>query len=88
VNGAVYLYFGGSGDRKLTKGSFDDLRKLGITPKEGARLTFYDLDTDEEGHSMHMCAEGVLHFDEESSSWQVIVEEESLRWVPRLEVAQ
>jgi hypothetical protein len=85
LNGAVYLYFG---DAKLTTGSFDDLRELGIIPKEGIRLIFYDLDADKEGHPMYMCAEGVLHFERESASWRAVVEEESLRWVPRSEVAQ
>ena len=51
VAGGVYLYFPGvlsDGGTMLTRGSFDDLEKLGIRPKEGLRFTFYDLDADDE----------------------------------------
>jgi hypothetical protein len=78
VNGAVYLYFV---DAKLTKGSFDDLRKLGITPEEGMRLTFYDFDADEKDHPTYLCAEGILHFDKNTSTWHVHVEKDSFRSV-------
>jgi hypothetical protein len=43
MKGSVYLYFG---DSQLTRGSFEDLQRLGITPEEGLNLNFYDLDAD------------------------------------------
>jgi hypothetical protein len=83
VKGAVYHYFG---DDYLTKGSFDDLQRLGITPEEGLRLTFYDIDADEENRPTYLCAEGTLHFGEETSTWYISIKQDTFRSVPRLGV--
>ena len=83
MKGAVYHYFG---DDYLTNGSFDDLRRLGITPEEGMRLTFYDIDADEENRPTYLCAEGSLHFRREKSTWYVSIEQDTFRSVLRSDV--
>jgi len=82
VKGAVYLY---GGDDYLTNGSFEDLRRLGISPREGMRLTFYDIDADELNRPTYLCREGILHFEERTSTWFVQIDEETYRSVPKLE---
>jgi hypothetical protein len=82
VKGAVYHYFG---DDYLTKGSFDDLQRLGITPEEGMRLTFYEIDSDEENRPIYLCAEGTLQFGKETSTWYVSIEQDTFRSILRSE---
>jgi hypothetical protein len=86
VTGGVYLYFPGGlsdGGTMLTRGSFEDLEKLGTRPKEGLRFTFYDLDADDENRPTYLCADGVLHFSEENKCWCAVVDEKTFRTVPR-----
>ncbi len=73
------------GGTLLTNGSFADLEKLGVAPKEGMRLSFYDYDADEENRPIYLCAEGVLHLDEESQTWRAYVDHDSFHSVPRPE---
>jgi hypothetical protein len=85
--GGVYLYFGGvlsDGGTMLTRGSYEDLEKLEVQPKEGLRFTFYDFDADDENRPTYLCAEGVLHFDVENKRWCALVDENTFRTVPRL----
>lgn len=79
MTGGVYLYFGHT---MLTKGSFDDLERLGILPQEGLQLTFYDLDADDQNRPTYLCAEGELHQDE-GGHWHAIVKESTFRSVLR-----
>ena len=83
------------GGTLLTNGSFADLWSLGITPNEGMRLGFYDLDADDQNRPTFLCADGVLHFDNEHRIWEVdnehriweaFVDPQSFRSVPRTEV--
>jgi hypothetical protein len=69
----------------LTNGSFSDLQKLGLTPKEGMRLNFYDRDADDENRPTYLCAEGVLHFDDESRTWCAFVDTDSFHSLPQSE---
>ena len=81
---AVYLYFG---DRILTNGSYEDLQKLGIEPREGLNLTFYDLDGDEQNRPTYLCAEGTLYrVHEKVSAWYAKIDESSYRSILRSEV--
>jgi hypothetical protein len=91
VKGAVYIYFGGvlsNGATMLTRGSFEDLERLGLTPQEGTRLKFYDLDADDENRPTYLCAEGILHFDDETRTWSAFVDEATFHTVPRVESAE
>ena len=83
MKNAVYFYFGGD---YLTKGSFDDLDRLGITPKDGLRLMFYDLDEDEQNRPTYLCADGVLHAHENGRNWLVEIDQGSFRSVLRADV--
>ena len=74
------------GGTLLTNGSFADLWSLGITPNEGMRLGFYDLDADDQNRPTFLCADGVLHFDNEHRIWEAFVDPQSFRSVPRTEV--
>ena len=79
MDGGVYLYFG---DSLLTKGSHDDLARLGIEPKEGLSLNFYDLDADENGNPNYLCAKGVL-YKRSDGKWQADIDQSSFHWIPR-----
>jgi hypothetical protein len=81
MKGAVYLYFGHT---LLTNGSFEDLQKLGITPREGLTLTFYDLDADEQNRPTYLCASGVLY--REGDKWHAKIDPGSFRSILRSEV--
>ena len=84
MKGAVYLYFG---DTILTNGSYTDLRKLGIEPKEGLKLTFYDMDADDQNRPTYLCAEGTLYqVREKVSAWYANIDEGSFRSILRSEV--
>ncbi len=84
MKGAVYLYFAAA---MLTNGSYEDLRKLGIEPREGLKLTFYDLDGDEQNRPTYLCAEGTLYqVHEKVSAWYAKIDESSYRSVLRSEV--
>jgi hypothetical protein len=88
VKGGVYLYFGdvmSGGGTRLTHGSFEDLKQLGVVPKEGMQLVFYDYDADDENRPTYLCADGVLRFDEKQHTWEAFVEPCSFRSVPRPE---
>jgi hypothetical protein len=84
MNGSVYLYFG---DCVLTLGSFEDLSRLGITPEEGLRLSFYDFDADGGNNPTYLCAEGVIHHREDGR-WFAVVDPGSFRSVPRTEISK
>ena len=75
----VYLYLG---EGLLSQGSFEDLRRLGITPEEGMRLSFYDFDADDENKPTYLCAEGVLHRGE-NGAWYATLDPASFNSVPR-----
>jgi hypothetical protein len=83
MQGSVYLYFGHT---LLTQGSLADLARLGIEPEHGLRLSFYDLDADENGRPTYLCAEGTL-YQSEDGRWHAAVDEESFRTVLRSDVA-
>jgi hypothetical protein len=81
MKGAVYLYFG---ENMLTNGSYEDLRKLGIAPSEGMRLTFYDIDTDDQNRATYLCAEGTLYSVTEAvTAWYARIDESTFRSTPR-----
>lgn len=80
MQGGIYLYFA---DKRLTVGSFDDLRRMGIRPEVGLRLTFYDEDADGEGRQVYLCADGRLYLDAEGK-WCADVDEDTFRTVPRV----
>lgn len=86
MSGGVYLYFPGvlsDGGTMLTRGSFQDLEKLGIRLEEGRRLTFYESDADDEDRPIYICAEGVLHFSEANKCWCALVDKTTFRNLPR-----
>jgi hypothetical protein len=56
---------------------------MSITPTEGMRLTFYDLDADDVNRPDYLCAEGVLHLEEGSTIWRVAIDESTFRAIPR-----
>jgi hypothetical protein len=80
MKGGVYLYFG---HNILTNGSFEDLNKLGITPKEGVVLTFYELDADEHERPIYLYTEGSLYLD--GGRWHARFDPDSIRSVLRSE---
>jgi hypothetical protein len=82
MKGCIYLYLGHSA---LSKGSFDDLQRLGITPEEGMTLNFYDLDADEHNRPTYLCARGVLYRDD-FGNWHAEIERGSFHTVLRSEV--
>lgn len=91
MKGRVYLYFCGvmpDGGVLLTNGSFKDLEDLGTLPNEGMSLGFYDLDADDENRPTYLCADGVLHFDDETRTWRAFVDPNSFCSVPRPEVGE
>jgi hypothetical protein len=49
---------------------------------------FYDLDADDENRPTYLCAEGILHFDDETGTWSAFVEEATFHTVPRVESAE
>jgi hypothetical protein len=78
---AVYLYFAAA---MLTNGSYEDLRKLGVEPKEGLRLTFYDLYADDQDRPTYLCAEGTLYsVTDVTTAWYAEIDESTFRTVPR-----
>jgi len=79
VQGGVYLYFS---NPHLTAGSFDDLRRLGMKPEVGLRLTFYDYDADDDGRPVYLCADGRLYLDGQGS-WSADIDEGTFRTLPR-----
>jgi hypothetical protein len=83
MKNGVYFYFGGD---YLTNGSFDDLHRLGIKPEEGMRLTFYEIDVDEQNRPIYLCAEGILHAHENGRNWLVEIDKSSVRSVLRADV--
>lgn len=86
VKGAVYIYFGtvmDNGATLLTQGSLDDLRKLGLVPQDGMRLTFYDYDADAENRPTYLCADGTLRHDAITGQWGALIDESTFRAVPR-----
>jgi hypothetical protein len=72
----------------LTNGSFADLEKLGVAPREGMRLSFYELDADKDNRPIYLCAEGVLHFDDESRTWSAFIDPGSFHCLPGSDVAE
>jgi hypothetical protein len=81
MKGSVYFYFGHT---QLTHGSLEDLEKLGITPREGLALKFYDLDADEQGRPTYLCASGVLY--REGEQWHAKIDPDSFHSILRSEV--
>jgi hypothetical protein len=81
MKGAVYLYFG---HNLLTNGSFEDLANLGITPKEGMVLTFYEGDADEQNRPTYLYAEGILYLD--GGKWHARFDPDSIRSVLQADV--
>jgi len=81
MKGGVYLYFG---HNILTNGSFEDLDKLGITPKEGMVLTFYDSDADEQDRPIYLYTEGSLYL--KGGRWHARFVPDSIRSVLQSEV--
>ena len=81
MKSSVYLYFGHT---LLTKGSFEDLERLGINPEVGRELEFYDLDADDEDRPTYLCARGVLYL--EDGCWHAAVDRSSFHSVLRSEV--
>jgi hypothetical protein len=81
MKGSVYLYFG---DRLLTNGSFEDMRKLGIMPVEGLPLNFYEIDADDQDRPTYLCAKGTLYLDH--GAWYAEIDTNSFYSVLRSEV--
>jgi hypothetical protein len=81
MKGCVYFYFG---DTRLTHGSFEDLEKLGIIPREGLALKFYDLDADEQDRPIYLCANGVLY--REGEKWHAKIDPGSFHSILRSDV--
>jgi hypothetical protein len=79
VKDGVYLYFG---DKRLTLGSFDDLRRMNMKPEVGLQLTFYDNDADDEGRQVYLCADGRLCLDVQGN-WFAEIDEGTFRTVER-----
>lgn len=84
MDGSVYLYLG---DGLLTRGSFEDLRRLGITPEEGMRLSFYDFDADDDNRPTYLCAEGVLRRGE-NGTWYAVLDPSTFHSVRRTEAGE
>ncbi len=76
MKGSVYLYFGHT---LLTKGSFEDLERLGIDPEVGRELEFYDLDADDQDRPTYLCARGALYL--EDGRWHAAIDQNSFRSV-------
>jgi len=62
---------------------FDDLRKLGVTPEEGMKLRFYDLDADDLERPT-LCAGSVLRRDK--TKWHAAIDQNSFHSVLRSDV--
>ena len=52
-----------------TRGTIEDLAKLGVELREGLRLPVYSDDADEFGNRDDLLAEGIVRRDEENSRW-------------------
>ena len=61
----------------LTRGSYDDLERLGLTVEQaaGIRFTFYTGDADEDGNSDDLLADGI------------VVRHEKFGWVAQIEMS-
>ena len=83
MKNAVYFYFGGD---YLAKGSFDDLDRLGIEPRDGMRLTFYEPDEDERNRPIYLCAEGVIQAHKNGRTWLIEIDQSTFRSILRSDV--
>jgi hypothetical protein len=82
-NSRVYADFQNLDDsnrlRLTCTGTIEDLARLGITLNEGLVLTFYMDDADDQGESDELRVEGVVSYDESTSSWVASVDWSTVR---------
>lgn len=72
----------------LSKGTFDDLDKLGVELREGLEVVFYDHDEDEKGNPTFPEADGVVRFLVKNNHWIGVIDWNKVRRVPVNVVAQ
>lgn len=73
MNPRVYADFNNLDDenriRLTTKGTTEDLRRLGINLFDGLPLTFYMDDADDQGNRDDLLIDGTVHFSAEDQCW-------------------
>lgn len=82
MNDRIFLYpNAGSGGRNYIKqqGTLQDIEKLHIVLEENLVLHFYCDDADDAGKPDDLIFEGTAHFDPETKSWYVVIDEDSYR---------
>jgi hypothetical protein len=60
--------------RLTSAGTLQDLKRLGITLRDGLALTFYTDDTDDGGRPDELRAAGVVHYDTDGGCWVASVD--------------
>lgn len=70
--------------RLTTKGTAEDLRRLGIELSEGLPLTFYMDDADDQGNRDDLLVDGTVHFSAEVQCWVAKVNWDSVYHVSDL----
>lgn len=58
----------------------EDLKKNGIELKEGQKYIFYDFDEDDNNKPNHMCALGIVKYDNVKKKWFAEIDREKLYW--------
>jgi hypothetical protein len=56
------------------RGTFDDLIRLNIQLTEGLQVVFYADDSDTDGNSDEIEADGSVHFDKNANQWVGIID--------------
>ena len=69
------------------RGTLQDLQRLGIQLSEGIRLVFYTDDSDDEGRTDELRAEGVVQYDHSARRWVAAIDWDRL-WRASEERAQ
>jgi hypothetical protein len=78
----IFLYpYAGAGGRNYFKqiGTTQDVMLNDVRLKEGARMSFYCEDADDQGTPDDLLFEGIVHFDSEKNQWYAIIDESSYR---------
>lgn len=62
-----------------TRGTIEDLKKLGIEPQEGLRLQVYSDDAGDQGNRDDLLADGIVHRDEEHDRWVLEIDWDAIK---------
>lgn len=65
--------------RLVTRGTIEDLQRLGIHLRAGMTLQVYSDDLNDAGERDDLIAEGIVHRSDDSSEWVLVIDWSAVR---------